>query len=44
MAFWAYLLRCGDGSFYAGHTDALEARIGAHGPGAAVITPPAGSR
>jgi len=30
MAFWAYLLRCGDGSFYAGHTDALEARIGAH--------------
>jgi predicted GIY-YIG superfamily endonuclease len=30
MAFWAYLLRCGDGSYYAGHTDALEARIGAH--------------
>ncbi|WP_174286474.1 GIY-YIG nuclease family protein [Sphingomonas bacterium] len=33
MAFWAYLLRCGDGSFYAGHTDALEARIGAHRQG-----------
>jgi len=30
MAFWAYLLRCGDGSFYAGHCDNLEARIGAH--------------
>ena len=33
VAFWAYLLRCGDGSFYAGHTDALEARIGAHQAG-----------
>jgi predicted GIY-YIG superfamily endonuclease len=30
MAFWVYLLRCGDGSFYAGHTDDLEARIAAH--------------
>ena len=29
MAFWVYLLRCGDGSFYAGHTDALDARIAA---------------
>jgi putative endonuclease len=30
MAFWAYLLRCGDGSFYAGHCDNLDTRIGAH--------------
>jgi predicted GIY-YIG superfamily endonuclease len=30
MAFWAYLLRCADGSYYAGHTDDLEARIAAH--------------
>ena len=30
MAFWAYLLRCGDGSFYAGHTDDLDARVGQH--------------
>ncbi|TPG12321.1 GIY-YIG nuclease family protein [Sphingomonas oligophenolica] len=33
MAFWAYLLRCGDGSFYAGHCDNLESRIGAHRSG-----------
>jgi putative endonuclease len=30
MTFWAYLLRCGDGSFYAGHCDNLDARIGTH--------------
>jgi predicted GIY-YIG superfamily endonuclease len=30
MPFWAYLLRCSDGSFYAGHTDALGRRIGQH--------------
>ena len=30
MAFWAYILRCADGSFYTGHTDNLDARIGAH--------------
>ena len=30
MAFHAYLLRCSDGSFYAGHTDDLESRIAAH--------------
>ena len=30
MAFWAYLLRCADGSFYAGHTDDLDKRIGEH--------------
>ena len=27
MSFWVYLLRCRDGSFYAGHTDNLERRI-----------------
>jgi putative endonuclease len=30
MAFYAYLLRCSDGSFYAGHTDDLESRIAQH--------------
>jgi predicted GIY-YIG superfamily endonuclease len=33
MSFWAYLLHCSDGSFYAGHTDDLDARIGAHQSG-----------
>ena len=33
MAFWAYLLRCADGSYYAGHTDDLEGRVGAHQSG-----------
>ena len=30
MAFYTYLLLCGDGSFYCGHTDDLDTRIGAH--------------
>jgi predicted GIY-YIG superfamily endonuclease len=30
MVFWTYLLRCGDGKFYAGHTEALEERVAAH--------------
>ncbi|MCP3736573.1 GIY-YIG nuclease family protein [Sphingomonas sp. RP10(2022)] len=34
MAFWAYILRCEDGSYYTGHTDNLDARIGAHQSGA----------
>jgi putative endonuclease len=34
MAFHAYLLRCNDGSFYAGHTDNLETRISQHTVGA----------
>ena len=34
MAFHAYLLRCADGSFYAGHTDDLEQRIAQHVSGA----------
>ena len=33
MTFWTYLLRCADGSYYAGHTDDLERRIGQHGAG-----------
>ncbi|TKD52867.1 GIY-YIG nuclease family protein [Sphingomonas baiyangensis] len=33
MSFFAYLLRCNDGSFYAGHTDALEWRIAQHHAG-----------
>ncbi|MFW5633813.1 MAG: GIY-YIG nuclease family protein [Erythrobacter sp.] len=34
MGFHAYLLRCNDGSYYAGHTDDLEARIAQHRSGA----------
>jgi predicted GIY-YIG superfamily endonuclease len=30
MAFYAYLLRCRDGSYYAGHSDNLEGRIYQH--------------
>ena len=30
MAFWVYILRCADGSYYTGHTDNLEKRIGEH--------------
>ncbi|MES2904723.1 MAG: TrmH family RNA methyltransferase [Pseudomonadota bacterium] len=33
MAFYAYLLRCSNGAYYAGHTDDLEARIGSHQSG-----------
>ena len=33
MPFNAYLLRCNDGSYYAGHTDSLETRIAAHQSG-----------
>ena len=34
VAFYAYLLRCSNGAYYAGHTDDLEARFGAHQTGA----------
>ncbi len=34
MAFYAYLLRCNDGSYYAGHTDDLDMRIAQHRTGA----------
>lgn len=30
MVFWVYLLHCADDSYYAGHTDNLESRIGEH--------------
>jgi tRNA(adenine34) deaminase len=34
MAFWVYLLRCADGSYYTGHSDALETRLAQHEQGA----------
>lgn len=33
MAFWVYLLRCADGSYYARHTDNLEQRLAQHEAG-----------
>ena len=33
MAFWTYILRCADGSYYTGHTDDLERRVGQHEAG-----------
>ena len=33
MAFWAYILRCADASYYTGHTDDLELRIAQHHSG-----------
>lgn len=30
MPFWVYMLRCGDGSYYTGHTDSLEQRLEQH--------------
>jgi putative endonuclease len=33
VAFWVYLLRCADGSYYAGHTDDLDKHIGEHSAG-----------
>ena len=30
MPFYVYILRCGDGSYYTGHTDGLERRLVAH--------------
>lgn len=34
MAFFTYLLKCRDGTYYAGHTDDLELRIAQHQSGA----------
>ena len=34
MTFWTYLLRCADGSYYAGHTDDLDRRVAEHQSGA----------
>ena len=33
MHFWVYLLRCSDRSYYAGHTDDMEARLWHHQQG-----------
>ena len=33
MSFWVYILKCSDGSYYTGHTDNLEKRIGEHKSG-----------
>ena len=30
MAFWTYMLRYRDGSYYVGHTEDLENRVAAH--------------
>ena len=34
MAFYAYLLRCSDRSYYAGHTDDIDRRMAEHINGA----------
>ena len=33
MAFWVYILRCADGSYYVGHSDDLEQRFHQHQSG-----------
>jgi putative endonuclease len=33
MSFWVYILHCADNSYYTGHTDNLEQRIGEHQSG-----------
>ena len=33
MAFWVYIVRCTDGSFYVGQTDDLDRRIAEHTAG-----------
>ena len=33
MAFWVYILKCSDGSYYTGHTENLELRIAQHQQG-----------
>jgi predicted GIY-YIG superfamily endonuclease len=30
MSFWVYMLKCADDSYYVGHTEDLEIRIGKH--------------
>ena len=34
LAYYVYMLRCSDGSYYAGHTNDLEHRLAAHEMGA----------
>jgi len=31
--FWVYILKCSDNSYYTGHTDNLENRMGVHNAG-----------
>ena len=33
MPFWVYMLECAAGSYYTGHTDRLEHRVGEHTAG-----------
>jgi len=33
MGFWVYILQCADKSYYTGHTDNIEKRIGEHQTG-----------
>jgi predicted GIY-YIG superfamily endonuclease len=33
MAFYVYILKCADGSYYTGHTENLENRLAAHHDG-----------
>jgi predicted GIY-YIG superfamily endonuclease len=33
MAFWVYILKCADSSYYTGHTDNLEMRVAEHQAG-----------
>ena len=35
MSFWVYILKCADGSYYTGHTDSLDKRVGEHQSGVA---------
>jgi len=37
LPFYAYMLRCSDGSYYVGHTDDLEKRVGEHSLGQGCI-------
>ena len=38
MAFWAYMLRCSDGTYYTGHTDDIESRMSQHHDGSVGYT------
>ncbi len=33
MGFWVYILQCADKSYYTGHTENIEKRIGEHQTG-----------
>ena len=33
MAFYLYILKCSDGSYYTGHTEDLDVRVAAHNAG-----------